>query len=605
MDSPLKRDVLTRRRNGPPSPETQVDSNCRFVQTSMTSVWYIYLIMKYQVSALLRRVPLYIFYAINLYYFYAVIIFSRKSSFSSLCDRYFVCDRHRIPNILGWQTDLSDSQWRSFRSNLLLLSAVAIGLSFVSRACNFFFPGMSQAPFRALSGVIILFVQHGYHAFIILALTFLSYALAWSFAGSFLGPLSAWSVGIFVLLLKESYRVQHLPYFHFLQPLFSRRYAGMHGWQFAANFLILRLISFGMDLHWKRCMTNSADRHRTQSTSISSVPSTLPSDASSTLSLRNRSSSPPLKPSKVAAPSPDDHDFSKELTTDTSVADFTLLNLIAYVVYAPLYLAGPIVSFNDFVGHNTKMQKQVDVTTYAMRFLVLLLIMEWSTANFPIFGLMNAGLIPYMSTTDIAVAFYVLLKLMWLKFTCMWRFFRLWSLADGVYAEENMLRCMSNNYSLEQFWRGWHTSFNKWIVRYIYKPLGGRHYRAWSVWIVFFFVAIWHDIEVKLLLWGAMNGIFYLLETFCKRQWALWTRTEGGKGQLRIAGWIDHVVSSIAGALYVVFLMIINLTGYAMGAGTLTLLQDKVLSAEGIRVLIASVYFLSVGVSIMLHIRGK
>lgn len=44
---------------------------------------------------------------------------------------------------------------------------------------------------------------------------------------------------------------------------------------------------------------------------------------------------------------------------------------------------------------------------------------------------------------------------------------------EGIQPEENMKKCMSNNYSLQMFWRGWHVSFNKWNINYIYIPLGG------------------------------------------------------------------------------------------------------------------------------------
>ena len=61
---------------------------------------------------------------------------------------------------------------------------------------------------------------------------------------------------------------------------------------------------------------------------------------------------------------------------------------------------------------------------------------------------------------------YLLLLVMWLKFLLIWRFFRLWAMMDGLETPENMTRCMSNNYSLAQFWKGWHASYNQWIVRY-------------------------------------------------------------------------------------------------------------------------------------------
>mgnify|MGYP001810695322 CR=1 FL=1 len=51
---------------------------------------------------------------------------------------------------------------------------------------------------------------------------------------------------------------------------------------------------------------------------------------------------------------------------------------------------------------------------------------------------------------------------------------------------------------LQGFWRGWHSSYNQWLVRYMYVPLGGSTRRVWIIWPIFFFVALWHDLEVRL-----------------------------------------------------------------------------------------------------------
>ena len=47
--------------------------------------------------------------------------------------------------------------------------------------------------------------------------------------------------------------------------------------------------------------------------------------------------------------------------------------------------------------------------------------------------------------------------------------------------------------------------------------MGGRDSRFISVWFIFIFFAIWHDIEWKLLLWGLLNSVFYVIEAFSKR----------------------------------------------------------------------------------------
>ena len=86
------------------------------------------------------------------------------------------------------------------------------------------------------------------------------------------------------------------------------------------------------------------------------------------------------------------------------------------------------------------------------------------------------------------------------------------ALADGVDAPENMVRCMANNYSTLGFWRAWHRSYNLWITRYIYVPLGGTRNRACTVVLVFSFVALWHDLSLRLLAWGWLASGFILPE---------------------------------------------------------------------------------------------
>lgn len=94
------------------------------------------------------------------------------------------------------------------------------------------------------------------------------------------------------------------------------------------------------------------------------------------------------------------------------------------------------------------------------------------------------------------------LVFLWLKFLCIWRVPRTWALFDGIDTPENMGRCIYNNYCFEGFWRSWHRGFNQWLIRYIFIPLGGSRYKQYNMWVVFTFVAVWHDINWNLLLWA-------------------------------------------------------------------------------------------------------
>jgi D-alanyl-lipoteichoic acid acyltransferase DltB (MBOAT superfamily) len=66
-------------------------------------------------------------------------------------------------------------------------------------------------------------------------------------------------------------------------------------------------------------------------------------------------------------------------------------------------------------------------------------------------------------------------------------------MVDGLDSPENMNRCLFNSINFEGFWRMWHRGFNQWLIRYIFLPLGGSRFKLFNIWIVFTFVAIWHD----------------------------------------------------------------------------------------------------------------
>ena len=74
------------------------------------------------------------------------------------------------------------------------------------------------------------------------------------------------------------------------------------------------------------------------------------------------------------------------------------------------------------------------------------------------------------------------------------------------------MRCVMNMYSTRQFWRAWHRSFNQWIVRYMYIPLGGRRFQLLSVILIFNFVAVWHEVEFQLLFWAWANSALFFIE---------------------------------------------------------------------------------------------
>jgi protein-cysteine N-palmitoyltransferase HHAT len=202
-------------------------------------------------------------------------------------------------------------------------------------------------------------------------------------------------------------------------------------------------------------------------------------------------------------------------------------------------------------------------------------------------------MLPYLTVAEIAVVMYVTLKMMWIKFLVIWRFFRLWALVDGVCPPENMKRCMSNNSGLGEFWKGWHSSFNQWIVRYMYMPLGGRSTSLYNVWPIFLFVALWHDIEPKLIAWGLLNALFFVVELAGQHFAAT---SPAIKALPRI---VFNFICALSGATYIMILIGVNMIGYSIGIGGVSQVLQKLLTGDGIRVLAVSYYFLFIGIKVM------
>lgn len=117
---------------------------------------------------------------------------------------------------------------------------------------------------------------------------------------------------------------------------------------------------------------------------------------------------------------------------------------------------------------------------------------------------------------------------------------------------------MTNNYSGLAFWRAWHRSFYLWIVKYLYVPMGGRKFAMWSIWPIFTFVAIWHDLQLKLLAWGWLICVFAAPELIARR----WFKPVLEK---RLTPRLYRQVAAFAAALSIQMMMYANLVGFVIG----------------------------------------
>ncbi|KAI9453325.1 MBOAT, membrane-bound O-acyltransferase family-domain-containing protein [Lactarius psammicola] len=450
--------------------------------------------------------------------------------------------RHRLAK--GWfpgsEVDNSDAQYRSFRSNLPALAALmaaffALKYAYTRPILRDSSPtnNLHRVPFYLIFSLLMLTVLHGASVLKVLVILSANYVLAKATGGTRLAVPVTWLFNGGVLVANEWYEGYAFASLH-SGFAFLDTWRGVYPrWHVSFNITMLRLVSFSVDYHWARNHIGIAD----------------PGGA--------------LSDKKRAAV------FHPRAT-------YTFRNYLVYTLYAPLYIAGPILTFNDFMW---QLSRPKDIAPRA-------------TARYA-----DAHAWSGMTPAQLSMIGFWNLIFVWLKLLLPWRFFRLWTLADGLDPPENMIRCMANNYSALGFWRAWHRSYNLWIVRYLYIPLGGTRRLAATSILVFTFVALWHDLSPRLLAWGWLAALFILPEVAARK--ALPPSLFGDEW------WYRHVCAA-GGVCNVLLMMCANLIGFVLGVdGARYFAHELISSWAGIRFLLGACVCLFAGVQLMFEYREE
>lgn len=472
----------------------------------------------------------------------------------------------------GWMfnrlNDISDAQWGNFRGNLPILTFV-LGLStfgVITLRSQFSLEGRGMSIVWFLISLGYIFYLHEACVVFVLSIASVNYFLAKILAKSKSYPYVLWIFNISIFLLNRIY--EGYPFSLFGKHLaFLDNYRGTFRWHICFNLVVLRMISFGCDYYLSRKENPFDQKKHIADCSICSSGNAC-------------------------------YHFMQERSLH--VSQYSFITYLAYLLYAPLYIAGPIVSFNAFASQLNVPQKSYsvgNVAFYGLRWFLCLGLMETMTHFLYYNAFAISGLWRQLSPFEIFIIGYGVINFIWLKFLLIWRYFRFWSLVAGIETIENMPNCINNCYSLESFWKSWHASFNKWIVRYMYIPLGGSRKKLFNVWIIFTFVALWHDLEWKLISWAWLTCLFLVPEIVIKSSASSFTsRSAIGKFVLR-------EMSAVAGTITITCLMVANLIGYVIGPSGTSWLISRLLKKDGFPLL--GFIFLSfyVAVKLMFHIR--
>ncbi|GAA5838967.1 hypothetical protein JCM3766R1_004544 [Sporobolomyces carnicolor] len=484
--------------------------------------------------------------------------------------------------LFGWKVDNSDHQYYLFRSHLPLLGLLFVAylsLSHVMRRLP------HQTSRRARAGFILVFslaMLSAFHGTSLLKMLLILY-VNWRIARLALNepgqsairkewvPWLTWGFNAAILFLNETYG--GYSFGAIAKPLaFLDDHKGLlPRWQIMWNISMLRIISFDMELYWSTCAN--------QTTTAKHLPPP--------------SSSDPI----------------------TGGDNYSFPLFLSYVLYPPLYLAGPIISYPSFLDQlapasaTPPSQSQPPVRAaetspssilrYLFRFLSSLLTMEIILHSMYVVAIKDSGIDWWTNLGPLQVSMigFWNLIIVWLKLLIPWRFFRLISLMDGIDPPENMIRCMANNYSTLGFWRSWHRSYNLWIIRYLYVPIGGSKRPIIATLVVFTFVALWHDLSMKLLAWGWIVSLFVLPEMIST---SLIPYKKFGD-----EWWYRHLAAA-GGVFNVLLMMTANLVGFVVGIDGAKGLWLKMLgTTEGRVFMVVASACLFVAIQVMFEYREE
>ena len=313
-----------------------------------------------------------------------------------------------------------------------------------------------------------------------------------------------------------------------------------------------------------------------------------------------------------------DGNFCSKCLENTVISDnkdklddsFDLINYTNYIFYLPLMFNGPIINYNSFIfqlgiwkdsQHNIliKMNKIL----YLLKFLLILLIMEvYNHFLFPIF-LFKKEYNTCEPNSEISLFYYCficlnILTFLWLKYAIIWKFGRLLAWSDGIFVEENMNRVIYDVFSLEEFFRGANRSLNRWIVRYLYIPLGGKNKKYVNIWAIFaLFCFLFNFEKGNYILFSVCCCVLLDIEIFAKNMFInKFGEDFNEKITLR---YLKYVVSSF----YLIILFIVGLVGFHFSVQGLKVLMDNIVGVGGHFYVLIFVLFFLPNVVMMFFVR--
>ncbi|XP_072546101.1 protein-cysteine N-palmitoyltransferase HHAT [Salminus brasiliensis] len=197
-----------------------------------------------------------------------------------------------------------------------------------------------------------------------------------------------------------------------------------------------------------------------------------------------------------------------------------LYNLSAYNFYHPLFYNGPILCYKDFSRQMEQPVCKVSAAWVLGRTLRVCL--WWCLAELMIHLMYmhaiqnNETYLNILSPWALGGLALAVVQFFYVKYLVLFGVASLLVTVDGLEAPP-LPRCVSIMYSFRGMWRHFDVGLYRWLIRYLYVPLGGSQRGLFQKLIftalAFSFVCFWHGCHDYLQWWALLNWAGVVLES--------------------------------------------------------------------------------------------
>jgi alginate O-acetyltransferase complex protein AlgI len=199
---------------------------------------------------------------------------------------------------------------------------------------------------------------------------------------------------------------------------------------------------------------------------------------------------------------------------------------MSFILYFPTMVAGPIKRYQDFLP---KVRNPSQDTLENWR-LGCTRILAGLAKKFCVADVMTA-FTNHLNKADILAAQRWVLPL-WILAYGMKIYFDFSGYSDIAIGSARLfgIRVPENfdwpyfQVNIAEFWRHWHISLTRWLMDYVFIPLGGSRVASYHIWanlmVTMLVSGVWHGAGLNFLVWGAWHGALLVAHR-------IWTQVRG------------------------------------------------------------------------------